>query len=104
MLERRAVRAPVRKPASLPKAMAVIMIIAVTGLKCGTSMKISRDNTLNTVIQAMTSNSLSLCLPFSKLRKTGIKDKAAIPAATRTYCLLLKRAVPTMISAGMRRK
>ena len=65
------------KPASLPKYIAVITTIAVTGLNPGIGVKIILPITDSAIIAAISTSFLVSFSLFSKCMKNGTQDRTA---------------------------
>ena len=96
--------APVIKPASLPKYIAVRTTIAVTGLKPGSGVNRMRPTTDSATIAAMR---MSVCvLPdfLSKCRKKGTQASSATQSEIHAYCFSANSSVPPTTTAGVSRQ
>ena len=88
------------KPASLPKYMAVITVMAVTGLKPGIGANRKRPTTDSATMAAISIISLASALPCSKCKKKGRQESTATHRVRYAYCLLPKSKDPPTTAAG----
>ena len=88
-------------PASLPKYIAVITVIAVTGLNPGIGANIILPIDDSAIIIAISIILFMFFSLFSKRIKNGTQDSMTVQSDTQAYCLSLKIKVPAVTRAGI---